>query len=370
MNLSKTLMVSTALSAVALIASGAAMAAEKPKLTIGGYVETYFGAGDGIGTNSGTPTYASSDTTKFRATLLQYGEISFKAEGKTDSGMVVGAYIETAQDDAGTKHGADEINVYMQGSWGRLEVGGQDGAADKLQVGGTEVDMIGGNILGAYVYTNASASRSGVHLTDQTNNVDSSDNSKITYYTPRVSGVQAGLSWLPRANSRGTLGLKEAPAYDGAYEAGVSYKGKAGDAKFEIATTYGHMPSPDNNNDMKGWNIGAVVEVANFTVAAGYAKNDNWRCETANTKCDGKSYNLGIGYNMGKASIAATMLNVEGKTNGVAGKDKGDSKTLQAGYNFGGGLTGAVGYIFADMKENGTKTEDADGIIATMKVKF
>ncbi|MGE3870336.1 MAG: hypothetical protein AB7F51_12575, partial [Pseudorhodoplanes sp.] len=60
MNIRKALVVTTALTAVGTLASGAALAAEKPKVSIGGYYELYFGISDqddpaGALSTNGTP---------------------------------------------------------------------------------------------------------------------------------------------------------------------------------------------------------------------------------------------------------------------------------------------------------------------------
>ena len=59
MNFTKSLAYSTALCAVGMLAANAAVAAEKPKLKISGYQETYMGVADVTSgtTSSGTPTY-------------------------------------------------------------------------------------------------------------------------------------------------------------------------------------------------------------------------------------------------------------------------------------------------------------------------
>ena len=387
MTFKKTLAVTTALSAVALLAANAAVAADAPKLKISGYQDTFFGIGDMTAgtTSSGTPIFTSGGVTGGQATILAYGELKFEASGTTDSGMKYGAYFELSIDDgarnnkgseqvvnnAGStvsistgatgKYGADEANVWMSGSWGKLEIGNQDGAADKMAVGGTEVDMLGGNILGAFFQVNGTF---GLRGTDYTNVGEGADNTKITYYSPRMSGFQVGLSYVPRYAAQGTQPAQSGETRDnGSYEAGVSYTGKAGGAKFEIAAVASSFQEQANITGY-GQGIGGMVEMNNITVAAGYAQNDDWRAASA----DQKAWNAGIGYNGGKWQVAAYYLNADSKVG--ANKSEFEEFSLQAGYNFGGGLTGAVGLYDINLKEGGSETNDGQGLIAKLTAKF
>jgi len=382
MTFRKTLAVTTALSAVALLAANAASAAEAPKVKIGGYQDTFFGVGDmKAGTvASGTPVFSGSQTQNGDATILAYGEMKFEADGTTDSGMKYGVYFELSIDDgarnsntstkyATGKYGADEANVWLSGSWGKLEIGNQDGAADKMAVGGTEVDMLGGNILGAFFQVNATTG-SKLRGTDYTNVGEGSDNTKVTYYTPRVSGFQAGLSYAPRYKANGTQpnadeGVNGAGT-TGNYEAGISYKGQAGDAKFEIVGVASSFLEEGDPTVGHGTAIGATVEMSNVTVAASMSRNKNWRA--ANSKST--AFDAGIGYNGGKWQVALYYLTAKGEKTGQTIDDKFDEVSLQAGYNFGGGLTGAVGLYDFQIKEQGVKKNDGQGLIAKLTAKF
>jgi len=368
MTFKKTLAVTTALSAVALLAANAAVAAEKPKLRIDGYQEVYFGVGDVSNngfTNAGTPVYASGKTTDAAFTILNYGEIRLRADGATDSGMKWGVKFEMAVDDSATKTGADEAGIYMSGSWGKLEIGNDDGAADKMQIGGTNLNTIGSNIIGAFFGPRGSNS---LRAEDQTNLAEGADNTKVTYYTPRVSGFQAGFSYAPRADATGTtVDDTSNTGSGGNWEAGLSYAGKAGDAKFEIAAVATEGKTERSTENTKGRGIGGSVEVGAFSVAAGYSSNDNWR--KANS--EQKAWSLGAGYNGGKWSVAVVYVDQELKVNSNTNKDESTNLSLQAGYNLGGGLSTALGIYALEMKSNGTRrNETSPGVIAKIEARF
>ncbi len=383
MTFKNTLAVTTALSAVALLAANAALAAEKPKLRIDGYQEVYFGIGDqdvksyNVG-NSGTPVYGSGKNFNSGFAIANYGEIHVKADGATDSGMKWGVKFEMAVDDAqgDGKTGADEAGIYMSGSWGKLEIGNDDGAADKMAIGGTDLNTIGSNVIGAFFGPRGS---NKLRAEDQTNVVEGSDNTKVTYYTPRVSGFQAGVSYAPKSSAQGTqLQTESGEGSGGDWEAGLSYKGKAGDAKFEIALVATEAQSANSssgsatryNADGKG--IGATVEVGAFSVAGGYSVNNNWR----QSNSEQTAWSLGAGYNGGKWSVAVVYVDQELKINNSALKDESSNLSLQAGYNLGGGLTTALGVYALEMKSTssaGVTTKIGDtspGVIAKIEARF
>ena len=64
-------------------------------------------------------------------------EIVVRADGKADNGLLYGAKIELQNSTGGagaTGVGTDEASVYLGGTWGRLELGDFDGAADTLKI--------------------------------------------------------------------------------------------------------------------------------------------------------------------------------------------------------------------------------------------
>jgi len=381
MEFKKTLMLSSAISAVALLSAQSASAAEAPKLKIGGYIETVAGVADtdknsSKRTNGGTPTYGSGVTHDGEATLLQYGEINFSATGATDSGMKWKAYVELASDDSGNKNGADEVSLTLSGSWGSLDIGGQDGAADKMQTGHTSVDMLGGNTLGAIVY-DRNQKGNKARMGDQTNVMENSDNSKLTYYTPRISGFQAGVSWYPRLSARGTLGDNESGAKgdsSSGFELGLSHRGSLAGGKYEVALVATHAAGDEVNsgaaaadgNRGEGRGIGVEYEHGAWMMGASYALNKNWRVNYTTQE----SWGVGVGYKLGNGQIAAYYLDQSDDRGSADAQNK--LYNIQYGYNFGGGLTGAVGYYDGSQKNStgGTSNNDFQLLLAKLVAKF
>ena len=180
MDFKKTLIATTAIVAVGGLSMATADAASKPKLKISGYYELFMGVGDGDrdgSSASGTPVYSGGAEGTFN--IIHYGEIRFKVSGKTDGGMKWGVYFEDVQNDkdtGGKKCSTDETNIWMSGSWGKLELGGQDGPGDKIYAGAEKLAHVSPALIDAFADTSGFA--------DEKMSInDTGDDSKITYYT-------------------------------------------------------------------------------------------------------------------------------------------------------------------------------------------
>src|SRR5918994_3345987 len=118
----KILLETTAIAAAALYAQ---TAQAQITVSLGGYTE-FFGA------------YYDDDAPNRTSREFQLEtEIVVRADGKADNGLLYGAKIELQNSTGGsgaTGVGTDEASVYLGGTWGRLELGDFDGAADTLKI--------------------------------------------------------------------------------------------------------------------------------------------------------------------------------------------------------------------------------------------
>src|SRR5918993_3513415 len=147
----KILLGTTAIAAAALYAQSA-----QAQLTVslGGYTE-FFGA------------YYDDDVPGRTSREFQLEtEIVVRADGKADNGLLYGAKVELQNSTGGTAGstgvGTDEASVYLSGTWGRIELGDFDGAADTLAiyaplVGIEQIDGDAYDFLSATSETGASA---------------------------------------------------------------------------------------------------------------------------------------------------------------------------------------------------------------------
>lgn len=364
MTFKKSLVLSTALSAVGMLAAQGALAAEKPKLKISGYQETYMGLSlDRDGKSSdGTPTYDGGLGGGFQ--ILQYGEIRFTATGKTDSGLKWGVRFEDVQNDAdtaGKKKSSDEAHMWVQGSWGRLEVGGQDGAADRIRSNTADMIPIDRRLPAVFTDTRGTRVRGAG---DYGSINDSSDDTKLSYWTPRVSGLRAAYSYVPNAGARGSVGTNSGSFH----ELGVEYKGKVADGKIEaaFAWTLQDGAAPDGD-DITAWQAGVTYAMKNgFSVTAGYADKGERRAGTAGD--EEKSWDVGVAYEQGPWMAGVAYYNTEHDVNGAA-DDEYNQITVFGAYNLGGGLSLAGGLYFVDLEDSST-TAGRDNKVTVAAIKI
>src|SRR5918995_2388843 len=114
----KILLGTTAIAAAALYAQSAQA---QITVSLGGYTE-FFGA------------YYDDDVPGRTSREFQLEtEIVVRADGKADNGLLYGAKVEL-QNGSTSSVGTDEASVYLSGTWGRIELGDFDGAADTLAI--------------------------------------------------------------------------------------------------------------------------------------------------------------------------------------------------------------------------------------------
>lgn len=354
MDFKKALIATTAVCAVgglSMAAAETAKAASKPKLGISGYYELFMGEAFNTdlqgSTSSGTPTYGGVGDGTFN--IIHYGEIRFKASGKTDGGMKWGVYFEDVQNDAaddGKKVGNDEANLWMSGSWGKVELGGQDGPVDKIYRGAEKLVHHSPGMIDAFANTHGLAD-------EKMSSQDSSDASKITYWTPRISGFQAGYAYIPQLHAKGSVGTTSADTQ--AHEGVVDYSGKVGPGKLMASWGFGYRTSTNTENTAVGgdleneftWRAGVTYAQGPWSIAGGYRHFNNDGDQISNDG-DTNAWEVGAAYSGGRWEVAA--LYYHSKMEDSAGDTKYYHYGLTGAYNLGGGLTvsGSVWHFKVD----------------------
>jgi hypothetical protein len=353
MDFKKTLIATTAIVAIGGIGMATADAASKPKLAISGYYELFMGIGDGDNTGnaaSGTPAYSEGAEGSF--SIIHYGEIRFKVKGKADSGMKWGVYFEDVMNDAdtgGKKDSTDEANIWMSGSWGKLELGGQDGPADKVFAGGEKLVHHSPGLKDAFVDTDGYADEK-MSLTD------SSDNSKITYYTPRISGFQAGYAWVP-GGTKGSLGISVSD--EPAHEYSLEWKGKVSGGKVRATLGGAFLTSANSTTEAEhNFRAGLTYGQGPWTIAGGWKHmvNDGDLGEDGNA--DG--FDIAVAYSGGRYELTLYYGRLDAEDSD--GDDDYYSVGLTGAYNLGKGLTASASVWLYDLDYSGTGT-DTNGTV-------
>jgi predicted porin len=253
-----------------------------------------------------------------------FSEVWVKANAKADNGIKYGVDIELeARGDA--SEAVDEIWAYISGdNWGRVELGNQDNAANRMMIQGHNALVGTGGYFGGLGLLQFTTGFGNVNALRRSDHFDVSmggggDATKMIYFTPRFAGFQLGASLTP---DTGVLGRTVATDNTGTIQnliaLGANYVGKFSDVGVTIAGTYKSSGETDGavaagttntkNNDFEVWNVGAKVDFAGFTVAAGYQENNETQLSTAATALgadSGHTWNVGVGYKTGPWGVSA-----------------------------------------------------------------
>jgi hypothetical protein len=257
----------------------------------------------------------------------------------------------------------------MSGTWGRLELGDFDGAADTLAIYAplVGIEQIDGD---AYDFLSVSAPVPGAPLAGSfafgslpngtiVKTVDSGDSTKIMYITPRFAGFQAGGSYATQGSSEAqdVVGFKNAGGYKDFWEAGVNWTGEfAGFSVAAGATTSGATGQDTpfvgrSLEDFWTWQAGAQLGYAGFKFGGGYYDGGDYNKVSGapNASGDSSAWHLGASYTAGPFAVGVTYAEAQGyKGSPTIGAATVTSSTYASDYKtYGGGVayTLAPGFV-------------------------
>lgn len=332
----KLLLGTTAILGVVGFASAAA--ADAPRVTVGGFIDFQAAHVDddlAVGSND----YGFRNDT----------EIHFSIDGKTDAGLGYGAVIELEADatDDTTNSGsnADRTYVYLDGNWGRFELGTNTDAATALKVDASTISRATGGIDGDWfrfvtpatgafiVRPDLPTAHGGVLTPGETENAG-----KITYYSPSFSGLQLGISYTPDTDARGqdTFGLLGAGTSLGSVQedvisGGITYNRQFNQVALGLSAT-GEIGDSSlvGGQDLEAYALGASIGVAGFSFAG------SWGDVEANFG-EGEFWTLGAAYDFG--AFGASVSYLESEVDVAGGSNDFDNLTFGVDYALAPGLT-------------------------------
>ncbi len=353
----KILLGTTGLVAVALLATAAS--AETPKVTLGGFSD--FQAGYTSDDND-----ANTRAMDFR----NDNEITVKVDGKTDGGLGYGAQIDleadTTDDADAQGTNAARTFTYLSGNWGRVEMGDVNSAAGNMRVDASTLAAATGGINGAWTYfVNGAVDAQGYVTTSKLvsehgrttllGDEQTYNDTKVSYYTPKFSGFQGGVSYTPESINKGqTVARADNNAGDieNIWAFALGYEGTFSSVKLAAAATY-EMGDAETaaTEDTKAWNLGALVGYQGFSVAASYG---DWSDSDNTAGLDSDYWTLGAGYTAGPIGVSATYIDST-RDNSATTENEFSNIVLGAEYKLAAGLTPYAEVSFYDF-------DDADGV--------
>lgn len=268
------------------------------------------------------------------------------AEGKASENLVYGVKLQLLPDQ-NDRDAADEYYGYVSGTWGRVEAGAVDGAADRLTVFAPS-DFGTGGFAGEYtdfITTSRDIPGGGTFFFNGINEIagvddlykafDSDDQLKLTYFSPRFAGFQFGASFAPdgaedvgvgTANRNTRLGIIDVvgttlgvSGFENIYELAVNYVAEYSGVGVAASGAYvgGSAKDPISTGgteyeDLSAYALGLNLSYAGFTVGGGYVNNSNsGYASNAAFDDEGKGWNLGLQYATGPFVVGANALFAE-----------------------------------------------------------
>ena len=370
----------------ALLAAGAfvstAQASDPIKLSLGGYME-YWVAG------------ASQDSDYKKGAAVNNfdvqgeSEVHFKGSTTLDNGMKISVQVEL---EAGSNdNGSDTIDesyMTLEGKYGKAIIGSENDVAYLMQVDAPEASEMGG----AYATTEGDMVQYvpvGTVSALDTKLNGLSDQNKLSYFTPKLYGFQAGVSFTPSNNSGGddTIGTSGydngtnsenigiGADFDQAWSFGLSYANTF--SGVGVKATAGYIMIDDNlaskagtahtqDTQVEEFAGGLSVSYQGFTVGGG-AKRRIANADTVYAATDGVAWNAGIMYAEGPYEVSlnylsSSVVGTRGNTATTKDDDEVSAWRVGASYTMGPGviLFGQVAFLDSQ-DENPTSTADNEG---------
>jgi len=385
----KALIGTSALIAVGLLTAQGASAADGIKLGLSG---NYNVLGGIVSQDDGTGEGAAGARDHGIGTD---GKINFSGSTTLDNGIEVGVRVELEAQDTSISGNIDEDYIWIENTdvWGRLEFGNRDGAGNKMNVLAPYV--FGSAIVGVQTIMLASApGAAGASAFGSNNSAAipivvpglSGDATKITYFTPRFSGIQLGVSYSPdggteRGAAFGTAsGALEKAGGTGLgeiLEAGVNWNGNLGDASVRVSGAYADASSEEatgaQRNDRDEWAVAASASMNGWSFGAQYQNGEtNGGQLTTTTQRDDIEWRAGLTYATGAWVLGLEYANRNVEVSATA-EDEVEIWGLGAKRNLGAGVSAGIGVHMWDWDDGGndaTQENDATEFFFVTEISF
>ena len=209
---------------------------------------------------------------------------------------------------------------------------------------------------------------------------DSSDATKITYFTPRINGLMLGISFAPDTKGLGQLpDSSDDNSTDGEqyWGFGGSYKQKFDDFSVSIGAVGGISDAEDDSGreGIGSWALGALVGWGPFKLGGMY--QDNGDGGSVSSVGDSTGFDVGIQYSQGPILVGLSWMHSELGApfeDGKSGGAEADIVALGATYKLGKGVVVyAEGFWYTNEADDDSFTDDENesfGLILGTTVKF
>ena len=277
-------------SGAALLAAGPALSADMVSVGVGGFMEQWIGGASVDRTDKDGKDLGDGGVRQYSDS-----EVIFSGSLEADNGLKFSVKVELEGNSSAADQ-IDESQATVSGSFGQVVIGSEDHAASLMHYGNKDVG-VGLNCGDAsFIPGITSCAREGGLGLGTSGWLIGGDDQKVAYYTPRMEGVQFGVSYVPDTGSEdaGT------PALNNDHDAvavGLNYMGGIGDVS--VALSAGHYVAGQTGTAMKVYDGG---------IAGAMATDPRTRSEYTATAFDTHKGRLEA---LGKKATAGTITSAE-----------------------------------------------------------
>ena len=363
----KFLLSTSAIIGVGLIAAPAG-AAEKIKLGLGGYYEGYVG-----GVDAEEDARGSGSRELGTIGSLQDAEVYFSGSTKLDNGISISVRIELEANENQTSIDESYMSIASD-TLGMVRLGGDDAVNAGAYVGPDR------GISGDYDNWIAEA-----NATTNDNAYDtggSGDDPKISYWTPRIAGLQGAISYVPNTGARGTSSPSALNRITGAHSAfsySLTWKESVAGVGVNSQIAYYTEGSANSGSDRGRSAVHGGLRLAyqGFDVGYAFGRFMDPAPDTGAviTTVDGHTHAGSVSYKSGPWKVGVWHLNHENAgSSGTAGDDETKVTSLFGQYQLSDGvlLQGLIFNVDYDEETNTDSNEQSGGfgVVAGMKLSF
>lgn len=321
-------------------------------VTLGGYMNSMYYSTDVEGNLYGDDYF------------LEDGEIIIKGEGSSDGGLTYGFQVQIENSASGDS--TDEHYAYVKGDFGKVIVGGENAVADLMTVSAPK-------FLGWKTYDNKFDTWKDTvgYKKPLVGNEDlSRDSAKLSYYTPKINGLQLGVSWTPNTKEpsgpSGALNQVADSDYEDVMSYAVRYSGELGGSKVKLSYSFEEGDSNDRSKDAEGSSFGVNVSNGPWEIGGTF-----YEAEDLAEDYDIETSHYGIQYKLGSNTKIGVAIHDQENSSyaGVKGSDT-EITVIGGSYKIGPGAKLTVSFEDAEQDNVSGTDVDADFLGVGLLLKF
>jgi hypothetical protein len=349
----KSLLATTALAALGAVAV-ASPASAKFEVGVSGYMEQWFGYSDN--SNSAQPDSDVFDQ-------ISDAEFNIDFKQTLDNGLTIGGQIQVEGQQQAEAVGdeIDEQYIYVDGAFGRLLIGSENGAPYLMHYG---LRSNGIGLDEGDVNNWIAGSTGALRITNATTLIDN-DQNKITYFSPRVNGFQIGATFQPDADDINAVvpaagGAEADNRRDNGYGLGANYTTSVADMSVRASVGFADAGGSVAGNET-ALSLGLQLGFGGFTASFAYGEHEN---DTAVQ--DRNIFGVSVAYNAGPAGVSIGYVRGEDSDNDL----QQDAFELGASYAVGPGVNARASLYYMDAVDGGNSVADGVAVVGGLALSF